>query len=659
MKGIFKYLLLLLLPSIVSAQYEIGLGQHDITGPAAELNMMGYAELDQNTAGIHQRLRARAFVVKDEAGHEVAFVSADLAMVTQGIQIGVLKKLRSIYGEEFTDDNVMLSATHTHSGPGAYAYYTLYNITSNGFNKQNYEAVVNGIVEAIIKAKNNLEPGEILINEGRLENISKNRAIEGYENNSAAERKQYPFPYGSHMFQFNFKNKSGEDLGIFNWFPLHGVSMSKRNLLISGDNKGYASYLFEKAMHADYSKNKTFVAAFAQANEGDSSPNIHQIDDDSTADDFARTQEEGLAQFKKSMELFNAAKINLQGSIDYRIAYLDMGNIKITNPDDGNNAATTCAAALGYGFAAGTSDGRGWDIFHEGDVKHLPFVDAVTSVIVKPTQADIDCHFPKPILLLTGLTKPYSWTPNLLPIQLFKIGHVVIAGVPGEFTTMSGRRLKNSIASVFEEEDVKVIIAGLSNAYAGYTTTREEYEAQRYEGGHSLFGKYALEAYQQEFVRLARDIANGLPTDKGSTPEDLIDIQISLQPPVIFDDIPLNHKFGDVFTQPRKNYKAGDSVEVVFWGGHPKNNLKTQQTYLQIQKKNGDKWEVVANDWDWETTYRWKRYMAAYSKIIVNWNIPEDAAKGIYRIVHFGDYKNGWTHKIIPYKGLSKEFSVG
>ena len=51
--------------------------------------------------------------------------------------------------------------------------------------------------------------------------------------------------------------------------------MNNTNTLISGDNKGYASYLLEKEMNGPQSLPGTgpFVAAFASTNLGDVSPN--------------------------------------------------------------------------------------------------------------------------------------------------------------------------------------------------------------------------------------------------------------------------------------------------------------------------------------------------------------------------------------------------
>ena len=45
--------------------------------------------------------------------------------------------------------------------------------------------------------------------------------------------------------------------------------------------------------------------------------------------------------------------------------------------------------------------------------------------------------------------------------------------------------------------DVVVVIAGLSNTYSSYVATREEYQAQRYEGSSTIFGPHTLDAYIQ------------------------------------------------------------------------------------------------------------------------------------------------------------------
>lgn len=71
--------------------------------------------------------------------------------------------------------------------------------------------------------------------------------------------------------------------------------------------------------------------------------------------------------------------------------------------------------------------------------------------MAKPTPQQIRCQAPKPILLDVGLIKPVEWVPFVLPHQIFKIGQLYMVGVPGEFTTMSGRRLKATIKQALQD----------------------------------------------------------------------------------------------------------------------------------------------------------------------------------------------------------------
>lgn len=82
-----------------NGEYLIGVGSYDMTGPAAGVNMMGYANIEQTTAGVHFRLRARTFIVTDSnsQGSRFAFVNLDSGMASQLVTIKVLEKLNSRY----------------------------------------------------------------------------------------------------------------------------------------------------------------------------------------------------------------------------------------------------------------------------------------------------------------------------------------------------------------------------------------------------------------------------------------------------------------------------------------------------------------------------------------------------------------------------------
>jgi neutral ceramidase len=111
---------------------------------------------------------------------------------------------------------------------------------------------------------------------------------------------------------------------------------------------------------------------------------------------------------------------------------------------------TTCQAALGYAFAAGATDGHGDFDFTQGSNSTNIFWQFVSSFLAKPTPEQLACQAPKPILLDVGLIEPIEWVPFVLPQQIFQIGQLYIVGVPGEFTTMSGRRLKLTIKQALQ-----------------------------------------------------------------------------------------------------------------------------------------------------------------------------------------------------------------
>ena len=51
------------------------------------------------------------------------------------------------------------------------------------------------------------------------------------------------------MTQLQFTAADGRPLGVINWFAVHPTSMNNTNRLVSSDNMGYASLLFEKHMN--------------------------------------------------------------------------------------------------------------------------------------------------------------------------------------------------------------------------------------------------------------------------------------------------------------------------------------------------------------------------------------------------------------------------
>ena len=97
--------------------------------------------------------------------------------------------------------------------------------------------------------------------------------------------------------------------------------------------------------------------------------------------------------------------------------------------EDGTEVQT-CPAALGYSFAAGTTDGPGAFDFTQGDSGEpdaSPVWAVIKSLLRIPTAEQKKCQEPKPVLLDVGeQTVPYDWSPNIINVQLLRVGQLVI-----------------------------------------------------------------------------------------------------------------------------------------------------------------------------------------------------------------------------------------
>lgn len=521
-----------------AGEYQVGTGKQDITGPLG-LPMMGWGWAEPLAQDIHRPLFSRAFVIMDPgSGRRVALVTADLGQVFQSVHLAVLAQLaedpelRDEAGEPlYTAANVLISATHTHSGPMGYSHSKLYNTTSTKgvprareyYSAKNFAIITKGITRSIVEAHQSLQPATLSWASGTLAGLGKNRSLSAYLRNPEADGAPESWQTNQTMTLLRFDDREGNALGVLNWFALHGTSLGNDNTSISGDNKGEAARLFEMAHRA---VGQDFVAAFAQSDCGDVSPNtMGDVDGDGDwdgeggADDRLSLEIAGRKQFERATELFEAAA-PLAGKIDHRQTYVDFSGLELEVEVGGESRrVTTCPAAVGQSMSAGTEDGRGFTLlFAEGMTcdSNSFWVPAPECWAAEP------CHGAKAVMIGTPRGSDESpGMPQILPLQLITLGGLAIVAVPAELTTVAGHRLRQSVAEALGPSIKQVVIAGLANTYAGYVTTREEYQQQDYEGGSTLFGEHTLAAYQQQFQELARALVQDEPVTSDLRPLDL------------------------------------------------------------------------------------------------------------------------------------------
>ncbi|HTF47198.1 MAG TPA: neutral/alkaline non-lysosomal ceramidase N-terminal domain-containing protein [Pseudonocardia sp.] len=648
--------------------FLVGRGLADVTGEPAGVGMLGYGKADQRTEGIHTRLRARAFVIAEPgpgARKRVLLVIAELPLIFESIRRAVLDRLATRYGDTYAEANVMLTATHTHCGPGGYSHHLLYNTTTGGFRPATFAAIVDGICEAVEWAHADLAPAALVLTQGELHDASANRSRPAFERNPAADRAHFPDGIDPLVTVLRIE-RAGQPVGAITWFAVHNTSMTNRNRLISSDNKGYAAYHWERHTHGqDYRSPEPpgWMAAFAQTNAGDLSPNLNlRPGSGPTDDEFENTRLIGLRQFAAAEALCAADGEPLPGGVDHRLTTVRLSEVTVRPEFTGDGRAhRTGGPAVGAAALAGSEeDGPAFPGFHEGRNR---FWDALSSrVFYRRSAALRDAQAPKALVFgARRLNRVRPVVAEHAPLQLLRIGPLYLVGVPAEVSIVAGLRVRRAVAAALGAELDRVLVAGYSNGYLHYLTTPEEYDSQQYEGGSTLFGRWELPAVTQTVTELAGALADGRPVSPGDPPPRLTGLarfggRLTRTAATPTEDP--DARLGEVLRQPRPGYRAGERVTAAFRAAHPNNDLRRGDSYLEIQcAEPGGGWRVVADDGDWSTRFHWvpgRRRRSGTATI--TWDIP-DGTQGRFRVRYLGDTvdPDGSRRAVI---GTTAEFRV-
>ncbi|MBI1287338.1 MAG: hypothetical protein GC178_07130 [Flavobacteriales bacterium] len=544
--------------------YEVGVAKADITAFKLGVGMMGYGMYYNIVKGVETDLFARAMVIRDTTtGKKVALVNAEICFITIAIKRGVMKKLNRKHEHlGFTEDAVMLTAQHTHSAPGGYSHFGLYNMSIPGFVPEVYQKVVDGIVEAIVTAAENLQPAAIKLSRGEVaadKEVAYNRSLDAYNANPEVKTKlkkeETNQAVDRNMLLMRVDDLEGNPIASWNWFGVHTTSLSNDNHRICSDNKGYAAKYHENKVRKR--KKDKFISVFAQRKTGDVTPNYKwdrkkKWTRGKFEDDFESAKFNGNIQFEHAHDLFKSAKKQeeLPLQIDYALTYVDFRKVIVDREfARGQEDARTGPACHGVSFFEGTKEGPGMppavgalartlcraqkayelaaapfkpkdkaerihlkyltqgpkDILVEADDRRILGTRDIKNLVV-PAWADPAVgQFKR--FHANGSLGEKPWIPQVLPIQLVIIGNLALAGIPAEITTIAGQRLENSLLEILADRGVtEVVCSTYTNAYCGYITTYEEYQLQLYEGGHTVFGQHFLGAVQTKFKGLALEI---------------------------------------------------------------------------------------------------------------------------------------------------------
>ena len=138
---------------------RVGASIKDILCYKEGVGMMGYGLHTHIVKGQKTPLRVRTIFIRDDKNNtQLVWVVPEILSGSIAIKRGVLEQLKTNNPDiDISDSELMISATHTHSGPGGYFDYAIYNMSISGFEPFIYNSIVKAIVESIASAYSRLK----------------------------------------------------------------------------------------------------------------------------------------------------------------------------------------------------------------------------------------------------------------------------------------------------------------------------------------------------------------------------------------------------------------------------------------------------------------------------------------------------------------------
>ncbi len=533
-----------------------GFHKVDITPPPG-MGTLGYGAEARQAEGFRGRLWARAMVLHGTSGEAFAFVVVDLDAVSMIVHRRVAELIAGRTNNFLATDNIVISATHTHSAPGNFTDTWSLNIIGTmpgGFDVGFVEFLSERIASAIDTARQRMKPARAAWRVEEMWGHTRNRAHEAFILNT-----NYPIDRPVAPTDLDIVHQSVDprwwmlrvdiDLdegvggqwvpaGALSIFAIHGTGFSPGNELYDSDIHGEINRRLDRQLAVD--EEIGFVHLMANGPEGDVSPDwppesrcplpfvttLRRPRGPHTPPARVGWMERDLAARRKCIERGRDYVEFVGGSLADRAASLHRSfeqrelssDVTVRRTFETFPLTGPVAHALGLcerpkvgtALLAGGPDGRtrlfGWKAMG------LPLgLESGGSAIDRESD---DCHRPKRVALpvlqspLTG----FGQFPAFGQFTVVQIGNAVIGTVPAEVTTTAGLRMARKVKEGWvrgtnpsgeQVARTHFPIVGLANGYLNYVTTREEYDYQSYEGASTLYGPASAQAIGARLDALA------------------------------------------------------------------------------------------------------------------------------------------------------------
>lgn len=451
--------------------------------------MCGYAIQSRRATarppkGSPEELRASALAVEVDGGEQYVLLFVDLWAPSAGLLAAVA------HAVELPVGNILLAATHTHTGPANYFNNRLWDaaparlVHSAGVARAVSTHLIQRCAEAVKLARTALRPGTLTVTQDELWKVGANRSRIPFDHTGSMAEwakvlgRDIPSEFGelharvdprltALVAHHHLPGGVPQLAGVFAIFACHATALGQAHDRYDGDWPSRAAYKAGKALGVP--------VAFAQGAAGDVSPlpatggMLSPASDETQGPVHAEDVAARVAQ--KTIVLARGAAP--QADQRWRWEHQAWSVVQSGLPPHRLGAVALGGAEDFHSFAygdLGTVEGN--------PVGSIPY----SHPRQKPKWGSVD-----PLLALVLDMLRGKDGPKAIPLRRFAVGPHRLFSCPGEPTGWALAELAAAVQPPADPEGLTVGI-GYSGEYIGYVTTADEYQMQHYEGAMTVLG---------------------------------------------------------------------------------------------------------------------------------------------------------------------------
>jgi len=611
------------------APLSAGAGRADITPPTG-YPMLGWARGDARALGQHTRLFARAIVLQ-RGPRRLALVAMDLNMVSGGLVVQAARRAG------FDPRELIVSASHTHAGPTGYSNFLFKDAAfptpaqpQSGVTEPDpllYAFLVRRLALALERARADVGPAAAAWGHTTLTGVTENRSIEAHlaDHGIALPRgagRAAQDPDGAaHTIDPNVdvlrvdRLVAGRrvPLGAWSAFANHGTVNRSTFAYYNADHHATAARAFEAGVRraGRVPRRRPVVNVYGNSDAGDVSAGLHAYGP-------AQAERVGRREAAAMLTAWRRAGANLT-----RTPRLESRWTRVCFCGQSTPAGPLADhAVFGMSYLTGSEEGRGPLFDATGDIyegRRLSAPEGVQGVKVVGRSDD-----------------DRTLEPTAVPLTAVRFGDRLIVTIPGEATSELGRRTRAAVLAAARPAGVRrVVLAGYANEYASYFTTPEEYGAQHYEGGTTVYGPASGPFLTAALADLAGRLARGRRAPAPYPFDPIRGLRATARA------YPSGAPRGRALVQPRTTARLGHA-QFRWRGGAAGTDRPLDTPFVSVQRHSGGRWRTVDTDLGlrilWGVTGRGSPFIGAprfsageagtYRAL---WEPPLSAPAGTYR----------------------------